>query len=228
MRGSPTSTASSAPTASPAEVYAAALGGAPCTISVDGRVRPVPVPRWTGAVTASDRFLLAHCEGPTIDLGCGPGRLTAELARRGVDTLGVDVSAEAVAAAWARGAPAVRADLFGALPHEGRWGTALLADGNVGIGGDPARLLARVRDLVAPGGRVVLDCAPPGTGLTVRVLHLRAGGLVSAPFPWAEVGPEALTRVAVEAGLHPGGVSGWRRRWVAVLHRPAGGTRWRT
>ena len=37
-----------------------------------------------------------------------------------------------------RGATVLQRDIFGPLPGEGRWGTALLFDGNVGIGGDPA------------------------------------------------------------------------------------------
>ena len=53
-------------------------------------------------------------------------------------------------------------DVFGPLPGEGRWDTALLADGNIGIGGDPVALLARVRELLAPEGRVVVDLAAPG------------------------------------------------------------------
>jgi SAM-dependent methyltransferase len=207
----------------PAEVYAAALRGAACTVALDGREWRLPVRRWVGEATAGDRFLLAHCEGATIDLGCGPGRLSAELALRGVRTLGVDLSAAAVAAARARGAPALRVDLFGRLPGEGTWHTALLADGNIGIGGDPAALLARVRGLIRPGGRVVIDCAPPGTGLRVRVARLRAGELTSAPFPWAEVGPEALEVTAADAGLSMVGVSSWRGRWVTTLQRPRGG-----
>jgi SAM-dependent methyltransferase len=207
--------------AAPTEVYAAALRGARCTVTVDGREATLPVRRWTAPAGAGDRFLLGHCVGSTIDLGCGPGRLTAELARRGLRTLGVDVSGEAVAAATARCAPALRADLFGPLPGEGHWGTALLADGNVGIGGAPAALLRRVRGLVAPGGRVVLDCASPGTGVRVRVVHLRAGGLTSEPFPWAEVGVDALGSLAADAGLVLTGASSWRGRWVGTLHRPA-------
>jgi SAM-dependent methyltransferase len=178
------------------------------------------VRRWAGEITAGDRFLLAHCEGPTIDLGCGPGRLTAELARRGVRALGVDVSVAAVEAAAGRGAPVLRADLFDPLPGEGHWRTALLADGNVGIGGAPAALLQRVRGLVTPGGRVVLDCAPPGTGVRMRVVHLRAGALTSEPFPWAEVGVDALGSLAAGAGLVLAGASSRRGRWVATLHRP--------
>ena len=40
-----------------------------------------------------------------------------------------------------RGGAALRRDVFAPLPGEGRWYTALLADGNVGIGGDPVALL---------------------------------------------------------------------------------------
>ncbi len=65
--------------------------------------------------------------------------------------LGIDVVPEAVEQTRRRGASALQRDLFDALPGEGRWQTALLADGNVGIGGDPVALLARTRDLVQPG-----------------------------------------------------------------------------
>ena len=34
------------------------------------------------------------CDGPTIDLGCGPGRLVAHLVQRGFPALGVDLSAD--------------------------------------------------------------------------------------------------------------------------------------
>src|SRR5207247_1691171 len=82
--------------------------------------------------------ILAAVDGPVIDLGCGPGRLVLSLARRRVPALGVDTSPSAVALARSRGAAALQRDLFGPLPGEGRWGTAPLFDGNVGIGGAPA------------------------------------------------------------------------------------------
>ena len=83
------------------------------------------------------------CTGPTIDLGCGPGRLVARLVERGVPALGVDQSATAVGLARRSGAPALRRDVFEPLPGTGRWQTVLLADGNVGLGGDPWRVLRR-------------------------------------------------------------------------------------
>jgi hypothetical protein len=60
--------------------------------------------------------------------------------------LGVDVSPAAVARAKGAGGAVLRRSVFDRLPAEGRWGTALLADGNIGIGGDPHALLRRVRD----------------------------------------------------------------------------------
>ena len=50
------------------------------------------------------------------------------------------------------GGPALRRSVFDPLPGEGRWGTALLLDGNIGIGGDPRALLAPDwRELRRPG-----------------------------------------------------------------------------
>ena len=64
-----------------------------------------------------------------------------------------------------RGVPALRRDVFDRVPGEGRWHTVLLADGNIGIGGDPVRLLQRVRTLLATGGRVVVELGAPGTAV---------------------------------------------------------------
>lgn len=208
---------------SPRELFDAALRGATCTVLVHGgRPRPLPVRRWSGVADLSDRVVLAHCVGSTIDLGCGPGRMAEELARTGRTVLAVDMAAEAVARARGRGVEAVQRDIFGPLPREGRWDTALLADGNIGIGGDPARLLARVRGLLSPGGRVVVDLAPPGTGLLRHTVSLSVRGRRSHPFPWAVLGTDSLAPVAVEADLSVSGVHEWSGRWFAFLHRDAG------
>lgn len=182
--------------------FAHAFASEECrVVSVDGRSSRLPVEEWTRTADATDLALLSHCAGPTVDLGCGPGRMTAALAARGLPSLGVDVVPEAVAEAEARGGRAVCRDLFEPLPGEGWWATALLADGNLGIGGDPLALLARVRRLLVPGGRVVAEVHPPGTrsGLLLAELVCRCGG--SSPFPWAVVGADAIGSIAAEAGL---------------------------
>ena len=51
--------------------------------------------------------------------------------------LGVDISRTAVARVRQAGASALHRSVFDPLPGQGRWGTALLADGNIGIGGLP-------------------------------------------------------------------------------------------
>ena len=86
--------------------------------------------------------MLNLCVGPTIDVGCGPGRLTEALGGLGHLVLGIDVTPEAVGHPCTGARTALRRDVFAPLPGEGRWGTALLADGNVGIGGDPVRCCA--------------------------------------------------------------------------------------
>lgn len=57
--------------APPEEVYAAALRGRPCTVhGLASRPAPLPVASWRGEAGPADRALLAHCTGPTLDVGC--------------------------------------------------------------------------------------------------------------------------------------------------------------
>ena len=56
-----------------------------------------------------------------------------------------------------RGGQAIHHDVFAPMPDATTWTHALLADGNIGIGGNPVRLLQRVRQLLHPRGRIVAD-----------------------------------------------------------------------
>jgi hypothetical protein len=103
------------------------------------------------------------------------------------------------------------------VPGTGRWSTVLLADGNIGIGGDPGALLQRVAELLAPHGRVIVELEPPGSPLRreqVRLCHAKS---IGDWFPWAFVGTDQITEVAYDAGL--GEVEIWTvdERWFASI-----------
>jgi SAM-dependent methyltransferase len=194
-----------------------ALRGGTCVLELAGGERlALPVARWHGPPDTADDLLLNRCQGRTLDAGCGPGRLAGALTRRGVPTLGVDVSEVAVALTRRRGAAALRADVFDRLPAEGRWRHVLLADGNVGIGGDPVALLARVGRLLAPGGTALVELDPPGTGVRRGIARL-AGQRDS--FPWARVAVDAVSGVAGRAGFVVAATEGSGGRWFAELAR---------
>jgi SAM-dependent methyltransferase len=167
-----------------------------------GRALPVPVGRWCGPPDPADEELLRRCRGPVLDIGCGPGRLTIALAERGVPVLGVDISPTAVARVHQAGACALRRSVFDPLPGQGRWGSALLADGNIGIGGYPDELLRRCARLLAPGGRLLIEAERDDIDERMTAWLEHADGRRGPVFPWARLGASALLRLAAAAGLH--------------------------
>lgn len=203
-------------------VFANALRGQPCSVvGLGDAPLALPVHEWTREADEWDRELLSHCVGATLDIGCGPGRLTAALADRGHVVLGIDVVHEAVGQTRSRGVAALRRDVFDELPGEGRWRSALLADGNVGIGGDPVSLLRRVRQLLDPRGRVVVELAEPGTGNRSGWVTLECGEDVSRPFRWSVLGVDAIHSVASRAGFRVRSTQALGTRWCAVLEEAA-------
>jgi SAM-dependent methyltransferase len=187
-------------------------------VDLTGRaVQVLDARRYTGE-RPGDRSIVDGCVGPVLDLGCGPGRLAARLAARGTGALGVDISATAVRTARRHGAPAVRADLFGPLPQEGTWRHVLLADGNIGIGGDPVRLLERCAALRSPDGDVLVECEPPGARSWQGQVALASGRRISTPFPWAYVTVTDIEAVAGAAGLTVSRIWTEAGRWFVRLH----------
>lgn len=169
--------------------------------SASGAVQPLDVGRWSTSASPVEHGLLAVVCGPTLDVGCGPGRLVAALAERGVPALGIDVAPAALRQARHRGAPVLDRSVFDRVPAEGRWPNVLLFDGNIGIGGDPAALLARVAALLAPDGVAIVEVEPPGRGLQREAVVLECDGARTPWFPWAWVGVDAVEPLAVSAGL---------------------------
>jgi SAM-dependent methyltransferase len=188
--------------------------------SADGTLQPLPLDRWLGAADASDAAVLELADAPVLDLGCGPGRHLAALRARGKPALGVDLSPVAVRLARRRGATAIPGDVFGDVPAAGRWRTALLLDGNIGIGGAPDALLRRTRELLAAGGAALVELDPPGAPTVRTRLRLEAPGVVSEWFGWAQVGVDGIAGLAACAGLGVDDVRCVGGRWLARLRRP--------
>jgi SAM-dependent methyltransferase len=202
-------------------LYDRALDGERCWIRRDdGEVSNLPVRRWLGGRDADDQFdsaVVGLCSGPTIDLGCGPGRLVTELIRRGVPALGVDQSATAVGLARRNGAPVLRRDVFETLPGTGRWQTVLLADGNVGLGGDPLRVLRRAAELLRRGGSCVAEFETVTTGIRTGWVRLESSRTVGPWFRWASVGIDCAAEIAAESGLALTAIHPIGRRVLASL-----------
>ena len=121
-----------------------------------------------------------------LDAGCGTGRLSIELARRGVDVVGVDLDDDMLAYARRR-AP------------ELTWVHADLATVDVG----------RAFDAVVMAGNVMVFCRPDDRASIVNNLtaHVAPGGvLVAGNSINAGAGsfdPDDLNRAATAAGLLP-------------------------
>ena len=180
--------------------------------------RSLPMHEWVRPAGLADRLLLAPLPGhdPRRGLRTGPDERAPRRARasrarrrhraaRPSSRPGAAVSPPCVATSSTR------------CRREGRWDTVLLADGNIGIGGDPLALLRRAAELLHPGGRVVVDLAEPGTG----VRSMRRVSLPSASRRRCSGGRgwerNAIEGLASNSGFHVQRVAERNRRWFAVL-----------
>lgn len=106
-------------------------------------------------------FVMAFRPTSVLDAGCGTGRVAIELGRRGVDVVGVDVSASMIEEARRRG------------PDQ-EWIEADLAQLDLG----------RVFDVVVLAGNVPLFCAPLDRPELIRrcAAHTAPGGHLVSGF----------------------------------------------
>ena len=201
-------------------LYAAALARRPEGLVARDRAGvavELAAARWLAGAGLTDLRVLRRARGPVLDIGCGPGRHVRALAERGVAALGIDASPAAVRVARDRGTHVLHGSVFDVVPAMGGWRTALLLDGNIGIGGDPEALLRRLADLLMPDGAVLCECEAPGAGVRSGPLRLEHDAGASRWFPWSRVSVDALERVAQPAGLTT--TARWEDggRWFAEL-----------
>ena len=120
-----------------------------------------PFRRWAFV----ERRALRLMRGRVLDVGCGAGRLTLELQRRGLEAVGFDSSPLAVQVARQRGVG--EAHLLPLEQLDGRFGlfdTVAMYGNNFGLFGSPAksrRLLRRLLHLTTPAARIVASSLDP-------------------------------------------------------------------
>ncbi len=119
-----------------------------------------------------------------LDAGCGTGRVGRELARRGLDVVGVDIDPEMLATAR-RKAPGVE------------WHLADLATVDLG----------RAFDAIVMAGNVMIFLQPGSEGAVVANMarHLAPGGVLIAGFQLLadRLSLARYDEVATDAGLEP-------------------------
>jgi len=96
-----------------------------------------------------EKRALKFAAGHVLDAGCGAGRHSLYLQRRGLNVTALDFSRRIVDLARARGVRDVRVvNLCGALPfHEGEFDTVILFGNNLGVCGTPRKFTRMLREL---------------------------------------------------------------------------------
>ena len=164
------------------------------TVTGEQRWDPVQYRRWASYVPELGRDVVELLDPRPgerlLDLGCGDGALTAHLAESGCSVLGVDRSADFVAAARGRGLSALQADARHLAGPDLRAGSfdAVFSNAVLHWISDAAAVVAGVRRLLRAGGRFVGEFGGAGNIATVRdALHrsLRRRGVdAAARDPW--------------------------------------------
>jgi trans-aconitate methyltransferase len=165
-----------------------------------------------------------------LDLGCGDGTLTAQLAASGATVFAVDSSAEMVAAARSRGLDARLADAT-ALPFDAEF-DGVLSNAVLHWVLDPDRALEGVRRALKPGGRFVAELGGHTNiaAIGVAIRAVLAGRGIPMPWPWYFPSVRAYAARLATAGLVvdeielfnrptplPTGMDGWLRTFGGAV-----------
>jgi SAM-dependent methyltransferase len=121
---------------------------------------------------ALDLVARTGATGRALDAGCGAGQMVAELASRGFETAGFDISANMVTASQqllarrSLAADVVQANGEG-LPHESGSFDVVTALGYIEYFPSPPRAVAELTRVAAPGGHLVVTSPNP-----IRIAYL--------------------------------------------------------
>jgi SAM-dependent methyltransferase len=158
---------------------------------------------WAGRAEAYEQGfarLTAHAVGPLLDaahvgpgtrlleVGTGPGLVSAEAVRRGAAVSAVDADPQ-MAETARRNVPAadVRVAVLPDLPHEDETFDAVVGNFVINHVGEPAVTLKELHRVLRPGGRLALTCwVMPGSG----VLALVRDAMDEAGAAWPDAVPQ--------------------------------------
>jgi SAM-dependent methyltransferase len=179
--------------------------------------------------------LLAPRSGNRVlDLGCGDGVLSLEIARRGCDVVGIDASREMVDAARGAGVDA-QVGNGAALSFEAEF-DAVFSNAALHWMKPPEAVIAGVWRALKPGGRFVGEFG--GSGNVATIISAIEAALsrrgIQVPNPWFFPTPQEYKRLLAKAGFKvhsielfrrptrlPGGVRVWLRPFPGVTCPPS-------
>ncbi len=186
-----------------------------------GRLEFLDVDRWLAEADEVDLRVISRATGPVLDIGCGPGRHVEALSRRGTDVVGIDLSPEFVALAQMWGRPVRLQSVFDPLSGDRKWGSVLLFDGSIGIGGCPDTLLRRVFELLGPGGTALVETAAPGDPSEALELFIESEKGRGEWFSWASLSADDAESSANRVGLLLTDLWEDSGRWFVQLDKPS-------
>lgn len=117
--------------------------------------------KWNDREKKAIRF----AKGRVLDIGCGAGRISLYLQKKGFDVLGVDISPLATRVCKLRGLKQVKLIPITKLNAKlGMFDTIIMFGGNFGLFGNPKRarsLLRRFRGMTSRNARILAESVDP-------------------------------------------------------------------
>ena len=169
---------------------------------------------------AIEKDALKFARGNVLDVGCGAGRHSLYLQRRGLRVTAIDIAPSMVNLARARGVKDARVvDVARRLPFRaGEFDTVVLFGNNLGMVGAEQKFRAMLRELyrvTSPRGRILATTRMPSTTNPVHRSYLRQNiargrspgqlrlrqwfnGARGAWFDWLLLAPTDLMRLAAK------------------------------
>ena len=114
----------------------------------------------------NEKRALRYVRGKVLDVGCGPGRISLYLQRKGVKVTGIDCSEATIKVAQERGVEDCRLMDVGRLQFKpSSFDTVLMLGNNFGIAGSKRktrRMLRSIHRITTKKGRIIAQTIIPG------------------------------------------------------------------